>query len=115
MLKSLTFVLLTLFVFSISSIQSAKAQETGFIRGNVIDGDEGVPLYGATVRIKELPGVGTISDFDGNYSISLAPGFYTVEVSFVSFQAQVFTDVEVKAKETTIIDVVLETKTTAVV
>ena len=115
MLKSLTFVLLTLFVFSISSIQSAKAQETGFIRGNVIDGDEGVHLYGATVRIKELPGVGTISDFDGNYSISLAPGFYTVEVSFVSFQAQVFTDVEVKAKETTIIDVVLETKTTAVV
>jgi outer membrane receptor protein involved in Fe transport len=115
MLKSLTFVLLTLFVFSISSIQSAKAQETGFIRGNVIDGDEGVPLYGATVRIKELPGVGTISDFDGNYSISLAPGFYTVEVSFVSFQAQVFTGVEVKAKETTIIDVVLETKTTAVV
>jgi hypothetical protein len=115
MMKSVVFVFLGIFTYAYISNQTFYAQEKGFVRGNVIDGDEGVPMYGATIRIKELSGVGSISDFDGNYSVSVDPGTYTVEISFVGYQAQIFTGVEVKPKEVTIIDVVLETKTTAVV
>ena len=100
----------SIFLFSIFSL-SIQAQEKGFLRGNLADGQFGGPLIGASVRVVELSGVGASSDFDGNYSLPLAPGKYTIEVSYISFATQVFKDVEIKAGEVTKLDATLEMAT----
>ena len=87
------------------------AQEKGFIRGNIGDGQFGGPLIGANVTIPAQSGLGATTDFDGNYSISLAPGVYEVKVSYISFADQIFKSVEVKSGEVTKLDAVLEMAT----
>jgi hypothetical protein len=87
------------------------AQDNGFIRGNIGDGQFGGPLIGANVTIPAQSGVGATTDFDGNYSISIAPGIYEVKLSYISFADQIIKDVEVKAGEVTKIDGVLEMST----
>ena len=58
----------------------ANAEEKGFIQGKLIDGQFGGPMIGATVTIPALPGVGVTTDFDGNFSLPVAPGTYEVVV-----------------------------------
>ncbi len=99
------------FLFSIFFFTNAQAQEKGFIRGNIADGQFSGPLIGASVRVMELSGVGSTTDFDGNYSVSVPVGKYTVEVSYISFATQVFNDVEVNAGAVTKIDATLEMAT----
>lgn len=98
-----------LLVFSVFFLGSgAYAQgEKGFVRGNIADGDFGGPMIAAAVTVAEMSGVGTTTDFDGNYSLSLDPGVYTIEVSFISYATQSFPAIEVKPGEVTIIDAVL--------
>jgi len=83
---------------------AAFGQEKGFVRGHIEDGEFGGPLIGAAVMIAELPGVGSTTDFDGNYSIPIEPGTYTIEVTFLSYATQRFENVEVKAGEVTFIN-----------
>lgn len=85
--------------------------QNGFIRGNIGDGQFGGPLIGANVTVPALSGVGATTDFDGNYSISIAPGTYEVKVSYISFADQIFKDIVVKAGEVTKLDAVLEMAT----
>jgi outer membrane receptor protein involved in Fe transport len=67
------------------------------LAGKVVD-DKGVAVDGASVKIT-LNGVfkgGVVTDFDGLYRITgLNPGKYDVEVSFVGFQQQKTTGVQV--------------------
>ena len=88
-------------------IQTSLFAQKGYLRGNILDGDFGGPLVGATIIVVEQPGLGTTTDFDGNYSIALDPGTYTVKISFISFTTVTFNEVEVKAGETTLIDATL--------
>ena len=56
--------------------------QTGKIRGTVIEDATGLPLIGCSVIIEGIT-TGGITDFDGNYTISVAPGTYTVVSSYV--------------------------------
>ncbi len=82
----------------------AFGQEKGFLRGHITDGDMGGSMIGATVVLADNPGVGAVSDFDGNYSIPLDPGTYSIRISFISFVTQTFKDVVIKPGEITVID-----------
>ena len=64
---------------------TAAAQVT--VTGTVTSADDGETLIGATVRVVENPTNGTVTDLDGNYSISLQPG-QTVEYSYMGFDRQ---------------------------
>ncbi len=56
------------------------------IRGKVID-ESGEPLTGATVFLKSNNTVGTITDFDGNYSLKVASETpQTIVISFISYK-----------------------------
>ena len=59
-------------------------QKQGFVRGNILDGDFGGALIGATISLTNNPGKGTIADLDGNFSLPLDPGPYKINVSFIS-------------------------------
>ncbi len=101
MSRILTFLVLSLFTTALI------AQEKGFVRGNIADGDFGGPMIGATVTVEGMPGVGTSTDFDGNFSLPLAPGTYTIQFSFISYGTQSFPNTVVKPGEVVLIDAVL--------
>ncbi len=84
------------------------AQGTGRIVGTISDQKTGETLVGVTVRILESnKAVGT--DIDGKYLLSgLTTGKHTLEVVYMTYKTKRITDVEVKAGETTILNVVLE-------
>ena len=54
-------------IFFLAITQIASSQNS-FLRGNILL-DDGYPAVGANIYIKKLD-LGTISDFNGNYSIS---------------------------------------------
>ena len=64
---------------------SLEAQNT--ISGIISDADADEPLIGATVYVKEL-NTGTVTDFDGSYSLNLPDGLYTIQVAYAGFGGQ---------------------------
>ncbi len=58
------------------------------ISGYIKDADNGETLIGATVFVKELR-VGAAANIYGFYSLSLAPGKYTIEYSFMGYSKQI--------------------------
>ena len=55
------------------------------LRGKVTDKNTGESLIGATIVYGK--GMGTATDFDGNYSISLPNGERSIQVSYVGYKA----------------------------
>ena len=81
-------------------------QQPGRISGKIVDERaEGLP--GASIKI-----IGTgqyaQSNVDGSYSMSLKPGSYTLEISYISFQTQRITDVIVAEGKNTALDISLK-------
>ncbi len=101
MSRVLSFLVFCLFATSVL------AQEKGFIRGNIADGDFGGPMIGATVTVDGMPGVGASTDFDGNFSLPLAPGTYDISISFISYATQSYPKTVVTSGKVTMIDAVL--------
>jgi TonB-dependent receptor len=89
-------------LFSLGFISFNFAQD-GFLRGTVFDAEFGEYLPGVTVLI-EGTSTGTITDLDGKFSITLAPGTYNLRVSFISYETVNIQGVEVKAGEATVLD-----------
>ncbi|MGV8090234.1 MAG: SusC/RagA family TonB-linked outer membrane protein [Mangrovibacterium sp.] len=83
------------------------AQKQSNIKGKVTD-PTGVPLPGVTIVVKGTT-QGTITDRDGNYSLSNVPGDATLVFSFVGMRAQ---QVPVAGKTT--INVVMEEETVGI-
>ncbi len=82
--------------------------QTATIRGKVTDGESGDVLLGATVRMFQdgaLKG-GAYTDLEGSYTISAAPGNYTLMISYLSYITDtlevVATDGEVTFNESTL-------------
>lgn len=70
------------------------------VSGQISDQHSGESLVGATVFIKELR-TGTVSDIYGNYSITLLPGTYTIQYSYIGYttiekQVNLRSDVRIK-------------------
>ncbi|MBF9141944.1 TonB-dependent receptor [Hymenobacter sp. BT439] len=70
------------------SLQPAQAQTRVTVSGTIKDLKTGEDLTGATVRILELPGVGTGANAYGFFTLTVPVGTYTVETSFVGYQTQ---------------------------
>lgn len=84
---------------------AAKPSAKGTLAGMVMD-ETGETLIGAGVRVLEKD-YGTITGLDGDYSFELPVGTYTVEVSYISYQTTQITDVVIKEREITPLNVVL--------
>ncbi len=96
--------LLTLILFI---FVSAYVYGQGICRGKITD-EKGEPLVGAQVYLKGNTSIGTITDFDGNYSLSInISGSQTLVVSFVSFTT-IEESIEFKGKKVIIRNYVLK-------
>lgn len=82
----MSFKLLVLLLLS-SGGSCLYAQSGRVVEGTVVDSKE-EPLYGVTILVKGKPGVGVITDFDGKFSIALAPEDTELEVSFLGMATQ---------------------------
>lgn len=98
------------FIVGLAVLNNVFAQ-TGTIRGKVIDSNTGEELIGATIIIDGTT-TGTITDFDGNYTLSnIEVGKYPIRCSFISYETILVADVEVKTNDITIINFNLKTAT----
>ena len=84
-IKSQGLILLVLFLSSnFLSAQNTKITLSGYVK----EASSGETLIGATVFIKELQN-GTTTNEYGFYSLSVPPGNYQVEVSYIGFETQI--------------------------
>ena len=77
------------------------------IIGTIIDDEFQESLPFANVIIIETND-GTTSDFDGNFSIELSPGNYTLEFSFIGYETVRVSDLKLSKGETKSVDIVLK-------
>ena len=57
------------------------------VSGRIVSAEDGDPLIGASVMVKGTR-LGTVSDIDGNYSITLPQGSRQLTFSYVGYQSQ---------------------------
>ncbi|WP_417886920.1 TonB-dependent receptor domain-containing protein [Zunongwangia sp.] len=82
-------------LFLIFSCTLLQAQDQKFrISGKVIDEDLQVPLEYATISITDVNNskkvIGDVTNDKGKFSIKVAPGTYTIEVDFISYEKKTF-------------------------
>tara|TARA_B110000438_G_scaffold55973_1_gene56115 strand:- start:538 stop:3318 length:2781 start_codon:yes stop_codon:yes gene_type:complete len=75
-------------------IPQLSLSQEGILRGVLKDKStqEGLPF--ANIIIKEI-GTGTTTDFEGNYSLKVKNGIYSVEFSYVGYESVLVTDVTI--------------------
>lgn len=82
MMKKLTFLLLCLF----TCIGLVSAQTTS-VRGVIISADDNEPIIGASVLVKGTT-IGTVTDFDGAFSLDVPNSAKTLVVSYIGMTTQ---------------------------
>jgi TonB-dependent receptor len=89
-------------------IPSFLTAQTGTITGKVIDAKYAETLIGCSVKLDDN-GAGAITDLDGNYTLrNVAVGTHKITVNYTGYQPKTIEVIEVKAGETTTLDVPME-------
>lgn len=73
-------------VLSTESIPVGQQSQTKKITGKVIDANK-EPIIGVNMVVKEQPTLGTVTDIDGNFSLTV-PGNATLQVSYIGYNTQ---------------------------
>lgn len=78
------------------SVSSTPTDGKTVLSGKITD-DQGEALIGATIKVLRGTDLvrGTITDYNGDFRLSIDPGNYNVEVSYTGFQMQKVTGVRV--------------------
>lgn len=58
------------------------------VKGTVVSQDDGQPVIGATVRVVGADNVGTVTDVDGNFSLTVPAGKSKLRVTYVGMQTK---------------------------
>lgn len=80
--------------------------QNGILKGRVSDAINNEPLPFANVVIKDTD-IGATADADGNYEISVEPGLYNVEASFLGYNAKTEFEVQVTRSRPRFLDFAL--------
>ncbi|HVN48695.1 MAG TPA: TonB-dependent receptor [Bacteroidota bacterium] len=87
MIKHSSVALFLIYIFSLSS--SSLAQENYTVSGTMKNSETGEALIGGAIIVKELSGVGALSNAYGFYSLTLPEGRYTFQIQFMGFKTQI--------------------------
>jgi len=84
--------------------------QTGVLKGKVTDKVLGEELTGVTITVNAGESMiqGTVTDLYGDYSIDIAPGTYTIEVSYMGMAPQSFPNTTIVADQEKVLNVQLE-------
>ncbi len=84
------------------------AQRYGILKGQVFNKENNQPVHSANILVKGTL-IGTISDFNGNYSIpKIRNGKYNVIVSIIGYEKKEISGVNVEIGKETVLDIFLE-------
>lgn len=96
------------FVLVVADVVHAQPAERGTLTGRVLERETGEPLPGASVVVDTLQ-IGAATNVDGRYRIpAIPPGTYDIRISFTGFAPKTVAGVEIRAGETTTLDVTLD-------
>jgi TonB-dependent receptor len=104
---------ITLLLASLSVLinLSVYAQGPGKISGKITDGKTGETLIGASVLIDGTT-KGAAANIDGIYTLTpVAAGKYTLTVKYIGYATKQISDVEVKGRDVTTLNIVLDEAT----
>lgn len=90
-----------LFTILLWAAVSALAQQKISISGIVTDENK-EPIIGANVSVKDVPGLGTITDINGRYIIKVEP-YNRLVFSYIGYRSQ-----EILIKDQTTVNIVLK-------
>ena len=76
-----------------SSSPLTLAQVAGKVRGRIVDAATGEPIIGASIHVKGNKRIGAVSDMQGGYTLSAAPGV-TLVISCIGYET-----LEIRATE----------------
>lgn len=94
---------LILSVFLAVSLAYVSTAQNGFIRGTVFDDANGESLPGVQILVVGTT-TGTLSDLDGKFNISIAPGTYDLKLSYISYDPLVIESIVVGPDEVFLLD-----------
>ncbi|WP_276893635.1 TonB-dependent receptor [Hallella bergensis] len=61
--------------------------QAGKVKGQVLD-DQGEPVIGASIKVKDDPSTGTVTDIDGNFSLNNIKEGTILQVSYIGYKTQ---------------------------
>ncbi len=106
-MKSYLLLLLTFLGFSATVL----AQGTGKLAGRVTDHITNEPIIGAVVFINGSS-QGTTTDVNGDYSLKLQEGIYSIAVTYVAYKQHTLSNIKIETGKTTKLDISIEENTT---
>lgn len=77
----------SILVLSIATLSHVTCLAQNLIKGEVIDADNGEPLIGANVIVKNEEGKGTVTDFDGTFELRVDKLPVTLNISYIGYTA----------------------------
>ena len=77
--------MLALLTYGVQAYSQDNSTAKQFSVAGVVYDDTGEPCIGATVRVKNEPGTGTITDLDGKFAIKVKPGA-TLQSEYVGME-----------------------------
>ncbi len=96
-----------LLILSALLFSTAALAQSAKLNGTVVDGSTGETMPGAQILV-EGTSLTTLTNFDGLYSLSLAPGTYTIVVKSFGFSNKAITGVVVRAGSETSLNITME-------
>jgi outer membrane receptor protein involved in Fe transport len=94
----------------ILAIAFSASAGTGKFRGKVFNKKNGESLIGAQIVVAGTTN-GTVTDFDGNFSLDITEGEHTIIISYVSFEEEKL-EISIANGEVKVLNIALEEKTT---
>lgn len=110
-LRTAFLLVVALSLTTISRAQQPTDQNTGKIVGQIVDAKTGETVIGANVAITGTT-KGAATDLDGKFAIrDLAPGTYSITVSYISYAKKNITGIKVKSGKATTVNISLAPET----
>ena len=85
------------FFFILLLVLSTMTAMAGNIKGTVLDKQTKEPLTGATIQITGTA-QGVVADIDGNYTLNVNDGTYTITVRYIGYKDILLNSIKVKAE-----------------
>ena len=79
------------------------------LKGNIFDADTHEPLLGASVIVQNSnPIIGTTTDENGNFSLTLPIGRHTLEISYIGYESFIITSMMITSGKEAVVEIALK-------